>query len=98
MNDAKKDIERLLNEMDQTCDNAAKVRNGEVVHSASSTQKNQHFDAIVTGATMLMIFSMALFYANQATKQQVAVIASGSVGASAGLLVGYAVGRRKGKE
>ena len=95
MTEPKKDIEQLLKEMDQTSDNAAKVRRGEAKSELMSKQRNQHFDAIVTGASMLIIFSMALFYANQATKQQVNVIASGSVGASAGLLIGYAAGRRR---
>ena len=43
-------------------------------------------------AVTLLVVALALLFANCAPKEQVTAIAAGSVGANAGLLVGYAVG------
>jgi len=98
MTDPKKDIKQLVKEMDQTRDDIEKVSNGKTIPTKSSKQTNRHFPTIVDSACILMIFSMAIFYANQATKNEIAILTSGSIGASAGLLVGYTVGRRRGRQ
>ena len=53
------------------------------------------FDAVVASAVTLLVVALALLFANRAPKEQVTAIAAGSVGANAGLLVGYGVGRRR---
>ena len=45
-------------------------------------------------AVTLLVVALALLFANRAPKEQVTAIAAGSV-APMGLLVGYAVGRRR---
>ena len=49
----------------------------------------------MASAVTLLVVALALLFANLAPKEQVTAIAAGSVGANAGLLVGYAVGRRR---
>ena len=44
---------------------------------------------------MLLVLDLAVGFASQVIKQQTAMFASGSVGAAGGIVLGYAVGRRK---
>ena len=91
MDDPRKDIEGLQREMDEARSDVQKVQKGET----TTQQKNQSLDAVVTGAGMLLVLGLAVGFASQLTKQQTAMFASGSVGAAGGLVLGYAVGRRK---
>ena len=91
MTDPKQDINRLQREMDKDRDDAARATRGEVVKAP----KNQSLDAVVTGAGMLLVLGLAMGFASRLSAQQVTSLTAGSVGASAGLVVGYAVGRRR---
>ncbi len=91
MNHPKKDIQQLQQEMDKARADVKKECNGEITQQT----KNQSLDAVLTGAGMLVILGLAIGFASQLKKHQVTVLTSGSIGAASGLLIGYAVGRRK---
>ena len=91
MTDPRKDIEGLQREMYETRADVQKVQKGET----TTQQKNQSIDAVIIGAGMLLVLDLAVGFASQVIKQQTAMFASGSVGAAGGLVLGYAVGRRK---
>ena len=91
MTDPKKDIDRLQREMDQARTDAAKAGKGEMVKAS----KNLSLDAVVTGAGMLLVLGLAVGLASRLTAKQVTSLTAGSVGASAGLVVGYFVGCRR---
>ena len=91
MTDPKKDIDRLQREMDEARTDAANAGKGEV----EKATKNQSLDAVVTGAGMLLVLGLVMGFASRLSAQQVTSLTAGSVGASAGLVVGYAVGRRR---
>ena len=91
MTDPKKDIDRLQREMDEARTDAVNAGKGEV----EKATKNQSLDAVVTGAGMLLVLGLAMGFASRLSAQQVTSLTAGSVGASAGLVVGYAVGRRR---
>ena len=91
MTDPRKDIEGLQREMDETRADVQKVQKGE----PTTQQKTQSLDAVIIGAGMLLVLDLAVGFASQLTKQQTAMFASGSVGAAGGIVLGYAVGRRK---
>ena len=78
--------------MDQARKDGAKARKGDMVEP----QKNQSLDAALTGAGMLQVLGLAMGFASRLSDKQVISLTTGSVGASAGLVVGYFVGRRKG--
>ncbi len=91
MTDPRKDIEGLQREMDETRADVQKVQKGET----TTQQKNQSLDAVIIGAGMLLVLDLAVGFASQVIKQQTAMFASGSVGAAGGIVLGYAIGRRK---
>ena len=91
MTDPTKDIDRLQREMDEARTGAANAGKGEV----EKATKSQSLDAVVTGAGMLLVLGLAMGFASRLSAQQVTSLTAGSVGASAGLVVGYAVGRRR---
>ena len=91
MNHPKKDIQQLQHEMDTARADVKKVCNGEVAQQS----KNQSLDAVLTGAGMLIVLGLAMGFASQLNKQQVTILTSGSIGVASGLVLGYAVGRRK---
>ena len=91
MNHPKKDIQQLQHEMDTARADVKKVCNGEVAQQS----KSQSLDAVLTGAGMLIVLGLAMGFASQLNKQQVTILTSGSIGVASGLVLGYAVGRRK---
>ena len=91
MNDQRKDIEGLQREMDEARADVQKLQKDET----TTQQKNQSLDAVIIGAGMLLVLDLAVGFASQFIKQQTAMFASGSVGAAGGIVLGYAVGRRK---
>ena len=91
MTDPRKDIEGLQREMDETRADVQKVQKGET----TTQQKNQSLDAVIIGAGMLLVLDLAVGFASQLIKQQTAMFTSGSVGAAGGIVLGYAIGRRK---
>ena len=91
MSNPKKDIETFQREMDQARADVEKAQNGDT----TTHSKNQNLDAVITGAGMLLVLGLAVGFASQLSKQQTSMFAAGSVGAAGGLVLGYAVGRRK---
>ena len=91
MNHPTKDIQQLQHEMDTARAEVKKACNGEVTQQTN----NQSLDAVLTGAGMLVVLGLAMGFASQLNKHQVTVLTSGSIGAASGLLLGYALGRRK---
>ena len=91
MNDQRKDIEGLQREMDEARADVQKLQKDET----TTQQKNQSLDAVIIGAGMLLVLDLVVGFASQLIKQQTAMFASGSIGAAGGLVLGYAVGRRK---
>ena len=87
MTDPKKDIDRLQREMDQARTDAVNAGKGEVVKAPN----NQSLDAVVTGAGMLLVLGLAMGFASRLRAQQVTSLTAGSVGASAGLVVGLSL-------
>ena len=90
MTDPRKDIEGLQREMDETRADVQKVQKGET----TTQQKNQSIDAVIIGAGMLLVLDLAVGFASQVIKQQTAMFAS-AASELCGLVLGYAVGRRK---
>ena len=95
MTDPKKDLDHLQRELDQARAEAAKATKGTPTEVTNENASGQSLDAVVASAVTLLVVALALLFANRAPKEQVTAIAAGSVGANAGLLVGYAVGRRR---
>jgi len=91
MTDPKRDIDRLQQEMDQARTDAAYAGKGDVV----TKPKNESLDAVGTIAGMLILLGLAVGFASRLTAKQVTSLTAGSIGASAGLVVGYFVGRRR---
>ena len=46
---------------------------------------------------MLVVLGLSVSFASQLTKDQVTALTAGSVGAAGGLVVGYTVGRKRGR-
>ena len=95
MTDPKKDIDRLQREMDQARTDAANAGKKAPTEVTYEKPSGHSLEAVVASAVTLLVVALALLFANRAPKEKVTAIASGSVGANPGLLVGYAVGRRR---
>jgi hypothetical protein len=95
MNDPKKDISKLQDEMDRASEDAAKSRKGEASMPVLHKAKNLSFDAVLTGAGMLVVLGLSVSLASQLTRDQVTALTAGSIGASGGLAIGYGIGRRR---
>jgi len=61
----------------------------------TTQQKNQSLDAVIIGAGILLLLDLSVGFGSQLIEQQTAMFASGSIGATGGLVLGYAVGRRQ---
>ena len=94
MNDPQKDISKLEDEMDKAREDAAKSQRGEALKPVLYKPKNLSFDAVLTGAGMLVVLGLSVSLASQLTRDQVTALTAGSIGASGGLVIGYGIGRR----
>lgn len=95
MNDPKKDISKLQDEMDKAREDAAKSQRGEALKPVLYQPKSLSFDAVLTGAGMLVVLGLSVSLASQLTRDQVTALTAGSIGASGGLVIGYGLGRRR---
>ena len=95
MNDPKKDISKLQHEMDKAREDAAKSQRGEALKPVLYQPKNLSFDAVLTGAGVLVVLGLSVSLASQLTKDQVTALTAGRIGASGGLVIGYGLGRRR---
>ena len=94
MNDPKNDISKFQDEMDKAREDAAKSQRGDALKPVLYKPKNLCFDAILTGAGMLVVLGLSVSLASQLTRDQVTALTAGSIGASGGLAIGYGIGRR----
>jgi hypothetical protein len=97
MNDSKKDIDRLQQEMDSACADADKASRSEALKPVLYKPQNIGLDAVIAGAGMLVILGLAVSLASQLTKDQVTALTAGSIGGAGGLVIGYGIGRKKSK-
>ena len=95
MTDPKKDIDRLQREMDEACTEADRAFKGEPPKPVLYRQQTFGLDSVLTGAAMLVVLGLSVSLASQLTKDQVTALTAGSVGAAGGLVIGYAVGRKR---
>ena len=95
MNDPKKDISKFQDEMDRVMKDAAKSQRGEALKPVIYQPKSLSFDAVLTGAGMLVVLGLSVSLASQLTRNQVTALTVGSIGASGGLVIGYGLGRRR---
>ena len=95
MTNPKKDIDRLLREIDDVRIEADRVSDGSLAKPVLSRPQNLSLDADLTGAGMLVVLSLSVSLESQLTKDQVTALTAGSVGAAGGLVVGYTVGRKR---
>ena len=95
MNDPKKDISKLQDEIDKARKDAAKSQRGEALKPVIYQPKSLSFDAVLTGAGVLIVLGLSVSLASQLTKDQITALTAGSLGASGGLVIGYGLGRRR---
>ena len=95
MNDPTKDISKLQEEMDKAREDAALSQQGKSLKPDLHESKNLNFDAVLTGAGMLVVLGLSVSFASQLTRDQVTALTAGSIGASGGLVIGYGIGRRR---
>ncbi len=70
MNDPKKDISTLQDEMDKAREDAAKSQRGEALKPVLYQPKSLSFDAVLTGAGMLVVLRLSVSLASQLTRDQ----------------------------
>ena len=89
MDDPKKDISKLQDEIDKEQAAAKKATASELAPKGS-------FSGTVLGiAGGLVLLGLAFTYAQMLGRQTVMKITAGSIGGAAGLVAGYALGRYK---
>lgn len=89
MEKPRKDIDQLQQEIDQEREGVKKASRGDRI------AKHSRFDAVITGAGLLVVVGLALSFAKTLDDQTVSKLTAGSIGGAAGLLIGFAVGRSK---
>ena len=52
---------------------------------------------MIAGAGMLVVLGLSVSLASQLTRDQVTALTAGSIGGAGGLVIGYGLGKRKGK-
>ena len=76
-------------------EDAAKSQRSEALKPVLYQPKSLSFDAVLTGAGVLVVLGLSVSLASQLTKDQVTALTAGSIGASGGLVIGYCLGRRR---
>tara|TARA_B100001173_G_scaffold250321_1_gene221107 strand:+ start:130 stop:423 length:294 start_codon:yes stop_codon:yes gene_type:complete len=97
MTDPKKDIDRLQREIDDVRTDSDRASKGAPPKPVPYRPQSLGLDAVLTGAGMLVVLGLSVSLASQLTKDQVTALTAGSVGAAGGLVVGYTVGRKRGR-
>ena len=100
MTDPAKELERLQAEMDQFRSEAAATKQNAKgdVEKGSSEKVSGRFDAVLTGAGLLLVLGLAVSFASRLNRDQITGLTAASVGAAAGLVVGYGVGKSDGSK
>ena len=97
MNDPKKDIDKLQQEMEQARADADKASRSNALKPVLYKPQNIGLDAVIAGAGMLVVIGLSVALASQLTKDQVTALTAGSIGGAGGLVIGYGIGRKKSK-
>ena len=95
MNTPKKDISKLQDEIDKAREDAAESQRGDALKPVLYQPKNLSFDAVLTGAGLLVVLGLSVSLASQLTKAQVTALTVGSIEASGGWVIGYGLGQRR---
>ena len=93
--DAEKELSRIERELDAKEQPPGKplVKQGGWVGSNEGKPKNQSIDAVVVGALLLLGIGATFLIGENLNPRQKTQLSSGAIGASAGLLAGYTVGK-----
>ena len=97
MNDPKKDISKLQDEMDKAREDAANAQRAATLKPVVYKPQNFGLDVVMVGAGMLIVLGLSVTLASQLTKDQVTALTAGSIGGAGGLVIGYGLRRSKGK-
>ena len=93
--EAEKELSRIERELDASQQPPGKppVKQGGWVGGNDEKPKNQSFDAVVVGALLLLGIGATFLVSENLNRTQKTQLSSGAIGAAAGLLVGYTVGK-----
>ena len=93
--DAEKELSRIERELDAKEKPLGKppVKQGGWVGNSDEKPKNQSLDAVVVGALLLLGIGATFLIGENLNPRQKTQLSSGAIGAAAGLLVGYSVGK-----
>lgn len=92
---AEKELNRIERELDAKEQQPGKplAKLGGWLGSNEGKPKNQSLDAVVVGALLLLGIGATFLVGENLNRTQKTQLSSGAIGAAAGLLVGYSVGR-----
>ena len=93
--DAEKELNRIERELDAKEQPPGKppAKQGGWVGGNDEKPKNQSLDAVVVGALLLLGIGATFLVSENLNPKQKTQFSSGAIGAAAGLLVGYSVGK-----
>ena len=93
--DAEKELNRIERELDAKEQPPGKppAKQGGWVGGNDEKPKNQSLDAVVVGALLLMGIGATVLVGENLDPKQKTQLSSGAIGAAAGLLLGYSVGK-----
>ena len=93
--DAEKELNRIERELDAKEQPPGKppAKQGGWVGGNDEKPKNQSLDAVVVGALLLLGIGATFLIGENLKPRQKTQLSSGAIGAAAGLLVGYSVGK-----
>ena len=93
--EAEQELNRIERELDAKEKPPGKplAKQGGWVGSNEGKPKNQSIDAVVVGALLLLGIGATFLIGENLNPRQKTQLSSGAIGASAGLLVGYTVGK-----
>ena len=93
--DAEKELNRIERELDAKEQPPGKplVKQGGWVGDKDEKPKNQSLDAVVVGALLLLGIGATFLIGENLNPRLKTQLSSGAIGAAAGLLVGYSVGK-----
>jgi hypothetical protein len=98
MTDPAKELERLQAEIDQFSSEAAATKHNAKgdVETGRPKKVSGRFDAVLTGAGLLLVLGLAVSFASRLNRDQITGLTAASLGAAAGLVVGYGLGKSDG--
>ena len=93
--DAEKELNRIERELDAKEQQPGKplAKQGGWLGSNEGKPKNQSLDAVVVGALLLLGIGATFLIGENLNPKQKTQLSSGAIGAAAGQLVGYSVGK-----